>query len=151
MQTSPGTGAAPPPASSAAAAALDGLAEGGSADGLPVERAQAASGSAPRLPRGSDVPGGRGGGACALDEETRDALSALSTRLAEGFCAEIDGLAAPARAAVLRGFLASVREDVGDEVQPYLVASPCGCLLVRGHCAGSWLSRARCPGTWHSL
>ena len=116
MQASPGAGVAPPPAPSAAAAALDGgLAEGGSADGLPAERTPAAGGKT-RPPRGA---GSRGAGACALDEDTAEALAALSTRLAEGFCAEIDGLPARARAAVLRGFLASVREDVGDEVQPW--------------------------------
>ena len=96
------------------------------------------SGSGPRLPRGPDVVlhGSRGGGACALDEETREALSALSTRLAEGFCAEISGLGVPARAAVLRGFLASVREGVGDQVRLRTCPTSCGRAHVRG-CRGS--------------
>ncbi|KAK9831337.1 hypothetical protein WJX81_003564 [Elliptochloris bilobata] len=147
---SPGAGATPPAAAATLDAVTDGLAEGGSVDGLLAERAQAAAAAstpdptappapAPRAKRarpavtwGSSslevdigqastgtpsgaTPRGRDTGASALDSDAREALSALSKRLAQGFCAETAELDLRARAAVLRGFLGSVRETVGDE------------------------------------
>lgn len=50
------------------------------------------------------------------DAEGREELHAMSSQLAAGFCEATSALDARACAAVLRGFLASVRGALGDEV-----------------------------------